>query len=69
MAGSTTDADVQGIDDETWAILQERLKTFDEDVKAARPWSQVKADLLRPGKERAQRSSRLRGRVGERRSG
>jgi hypothetical protein len=27
-------------------IIRERLKTFDEDVKAARPWPEVKARIL-----------------------
>ena len=27
-------------------IIRERLKTFDEDAKAARPWEEVKARIL-----------------------
>jgi anti-sigma factor RsiW len=33
------------IDDETKAILNERLKTIDEDAKTARPWAEVRAEL------------------------
>jgi len=55
MASNTTrpNADAEEIDEETRSILEERLKTFDEDVKAARPWSEVKTDLLRKLKQPA----------------
>ncbi|MGC2660125.1 MAG: hypothetical protein WA324_19370 [Bryobacteraceae bacterium] len=33
------------IDEETKTILTERLKTIDEDAKAARPWVEVRAEL------------------------
>ena len=33
------------IDEVTKAILNERLKTIDEDAKAARPWAEVRAAL------------------------
>jgi hypothetical protein len=32
------------IDDETKAVLDERLKTVDGDAKTARPWRQVMAE-------------------------
>jgi len=35
----------QPLDAETRRILEERLETFDEDAKAARPWKDVLADL------------------------
>jgi hypothetical protein len=31
-------------------IIRERLETFDEDAKAARPWEDVLADLKRPAR-------------------
>jgi hypothetical protein len=41
------DADEQPpVSQDELAIIRERLKTFDEDVKAARPWSEVKARIL-----------------------
>ena len=33
------------VDPETARILAERLETFAEDVKSARPWEEVLADL------------------------
>ncbi|MBV9266157.1 MAG: hypothetical protein JO061_08320 [Acidobacteriaceae bacterium] len=38
-------ADLEEIDDETRRILEERLKTFDEDVKNARPADEVLAEI------------------------
>ena len=35
-----------GIDPETERIIRERLATFDEDVKTAKPWSEVEARIL-----------------------
>jgi hypothetical protein len=47
-ANAPTGPDVepeQPLDAETRRILEERLETFDEDAKAARPWEDVLADL------------------------
>jgi hypothetical protein len=45
METPTHSHEAEEIDEETKAILTERLKTIDEDAKAARPWSEVRAEL------------------------
>ena len=40
------------IDDETRRILEERLETFDEDVKTARPAKEVLEELRRNLKQK-----------------
>ncbi len=40
-------ADLDEIDEETKKILDERLRTFDEDVKAARPAKEVLEEIRR----------------------
>ncbi len=37
--------DDEPVDEETMAILDERLKTIDEDAKSARPWREVMAEI------------------------
>ena len=47
-ANAPTGPDVEPehpLDVDTRRILEERLETFDEDAKAARPWEDVLADL------------------------
>jgi septation ring formation regulator EzrA len=40
-------AELPEIDDETQRVLAERLRTLEEDEKAARSWADVKAEILR----------------------
>lgn len=40
-------AEAPEIDDETKQVLTERLATLEEDEKSAKPWAEVKADILR----------------------
>jgi hypothetical protein len=42
----TDDADEDATPDEI-AIVRERMKTFERDAAAARPWPEVKADVLK----------------------
>lgn len=37
--------DDEPVDEETMAILDERLKTIDEDAKSARPWREVMTEI------------------------
>jgi hypothetical protein len=46
------------IDEETKRILDERLKTFDEDLKTARPAQEVLAELRAKLKESSRRRKR-----------
>ncbi len=41
------DTEPQEIDRETDRIINERLATFDEDVKTASPWAEVEARLMK----------------------
>jgi len=41
------DTKPEEIDPETERIINERLATFDEDVKTASPWAEVEARLMK----------------------
>lgn len=49
------DNDSQEVDEETRRMLDERLKTFDEDAKTAEPWDVVRERILRNLKQPAPR--------------
>jgi hypothetical protein len=56
MAGTPTPIGSKDeLDEETRAILAERLKTIDEDEKQAEPWPVVQARILRKLKQPAPR--------------
>jgi hypothetical protein len=40
------ESELEEIDPETERIILERLATFDQDIKDARPWPEVKARIL-----------------------
>ena len=44
--GPDADENNPPVSQEELDIIRERLKTFDEDAKAARPWAEVKARIL-----------------------
>jgi hypothetical protein len=45
MTTNPTHGEAEELDEETRRILDERLRTFDEDVKDARPADEVMAEL------------------------